>query len=221
MISVVNRLLPINHTKGRTRDIDLIVVHVTEGSAASVRSWFAASIASVSAHYMVLVDGTIEQFVREEDTAWHAGRVDRATASLVTSRPGVNPNVYSIGIEHEGTGKLPLTRAQQAASAALIRDICQRRRIPIDRTHIVGHHEIFAPKTCPGAISVDALVGAVLASGATRPSPPPVVWSEFLNDWLIVTRVVSDTEWYFVRLGDAARLNETKSQNSLATMQRV
>lgn len=161
-MEIRKRLLAINRTIGRGgRAIDMVVVHVTEGSAASVRSWFKAKAAQVSAHYLVTVDGTIEQFVEEADTAWHAGRVDHPTAALVLARPHVNPNSYSIGIEHEGTGKEPLTPAQQAASLALLRDICTRHGIPIDRTHVVGHHEVYSLKTCPGAIDVDALVAAL------------------------------------------------------------
>ena len=83
--------------------------------------------------------------------------------SLVIDRLPANPNGYSIGIEHEGDGTHELTDLQRAASIALIRDIAARHGIPIDRTHVVGHHEIFAPKTCPGAIDVDALVAEAAA----------------------------------------------------------
>lgn len=201
--NLTKRILPINHTPGRPRPVDMIVVHVTEGSASSVRSWFAAVQAQVSAHYMVCVDGTIDQFVAEDDQAWHAGRVDHPTAPLVLERPHVNPNAYSIGIEHEGTGTDPLTAPQRAASVELIRDICRRRNIPIDRRHIVGHHEVYALKTCPGAIDVNALV-LLAASAGLIPTPerPTIVWSGYLHDYVIVTRVVSDREWYFIPLRD-------------------
>jgi N-acetyl-anhydromuramyl-L-alanine amidase AmpD len=157
---IVKDILTLNYAKGRkgVRPVDLLVIHVTEGNAASVRSWFHAQVASVSAHYMVRADGVIEQFVDEANTAWHAGRVDHPTADLVKARPGENPNAYSIGIEHEGTGKAPLTALQREASISLIRDICIRRCIPIDRKHIVGHREIFSLKSCPGKIDVDELV---------------------------------------------------------------
>jgi hypothetical protein len=37
-------------------------------------------------------------------------------------------------------------------SANLIREICQRWQIPIDRNHIVGHFEIFSKKpNCPAS----------------------------------------------------------------------
>lgn len=200
-LAITNRMLSINHTPARGgMAIDMVTIHVTEGSAASVRSWFAAPAAQVSAHYMVCVDGAIDQFVREEDQAWHNGRVDHPTAPLVVARPNVNPNRFSVGIEHEGTGTAPLTAPQRAASVALIRDICTRRRIPFDRTHIVGHREVFSRKTCPGAIDVDALVRE--ATPGAKPAPR-LVWSPYMRDFLIVTEVRSDTEWSYVRLSEA------------------
>lgn len=220
--NLTKRILPINHTAGRPRPVDQLVIHVTEGNASSVRSWFAAKQAQVSAHYMVCVDGSIDQFVAEEDQAWHAGRVDHPTAPLVLERPHVNPNEYSIGIEHEGDGTKPLTAPQRIASVELIRDICRRRSIPIDRRHIVGHHEIYSLKTCPGAIDVNALV--LLAAGAgTLPTPerPQVVWSAYLHDYVIVTRVVADREWYFIPLSQAKTLTPIQSVASLAFMPRT
>lgn len=152
-------LLKLNHSRGRKGHLaDMITIHVTEGNAQSVRSWFNAPQAQVSSHYMVCVDGSVEQFVDEEDTAWVNGRIDHPTSALVLSRPGINPNLYTIGIEHEGTGKQPLTPMQRDASVSLIRDIAIRRCIPLTRRHVVGHREIFSLKTCPGVIDVDELV---------------------------------------------------------------
>lgn len=202
-VAVVSKRLKFNFAPGREgpHAVDMIVVHVTEGDAGATVSWFQDPSSRVSAHYFVLTTGQVIQFVDENDTAWHAGRVQAPTAPLVLARPGVNPNAYSIGIEHEGDGKHELTDAQRIASTALIADICKRRHIPIDRTHIVGHHEIFSGKTCPGAISVTRLVAGA-REVADRPAPragdyPRVVWSPYLNDWLHVTQYVSDAEWYY------------------------
>lgn len=160
MARIVTHRLAANYAGGRRSayGIDLVVVHVTEGSADAVVSWFNNPAAQVSAHYMVRQDGVVVQFVDEADTAWHAGRVYQPTAPLVLERVPANPNGYSVGVEHEGDGTHELTEAQRAASVALIRGICVRHGIPMTRTHIVGHREIFAKKTCPGAIDVDRLV---------------------------------------------------------------
>lgn len=158
--------LATNYQSGRRSawPLDLIVVHVTEGSADSVIDWFSNPAADVSAHYMVRKDGVVVQFVEESDTAWHAGRIHGCTASLVLERMPSNPNGYSIGIEHEGDGQHEMTPEQHAASVELIREITKRHGIPINRTHIVGHREIYDLKTCPGAIDVDALVRAAQES---------------------------------------------------------
>ncbi|MDD1678749.1 MAG: N-acetylmuramoyl-L-alanine amidase [Methanomicrobiales archaeon] len=162
-MAVIEHPLATNYHSGRHSPyrVDLIVIHVTEGDAASVVAWFSDPAADVSAHYMVRKDGAVVQFVDEGDTAWHAGRVHGCTASLVLERMPANPNGYSIGIEHEGDGTHELTTEQRAASVALIRDIANRHGIPLDRTHIVGHREIYDFKTCPGAIDVDVLVAEV------------------------------------------------------------
>jgi N-acetylmuramoyl-L-alanine amidase len=45
------------------------------------------------------------------------------------------------------------------ASAVLIRDLCTRWSIPIDRDHVIAHHEIYAMKPCPGpSADLDRLV---------------------------------------------------------------
>lgn len=202
---VTPSLLKMNFHEGRnSATIDAIVIHVTEGDTTSVLSWFNNPNAKVSAHYLVTKAGEVIQFVKEADTAWHAGRVDHPTSELVKDRAGQNPNDWTIGIEHEGDGLHDLTDAQRAASVALIRDICQRRHIPIDRRHIFGHHEVYGLKKCPGAIDVDRLVAE--ADRATdRPAPPRVVWSPHMRDWLIVTRVLSDTHWFYVRMSNLSK----------------
>lgn len=201
-----SRLIAVNHRKGREphMDIDVIVIHVTEGSAGAVRSWFSNPASEASAHYMVLRNGDIDQFVADDDTAWHAGRVHRPTAAIVKERDGINPNAYSIGIEHEGSGKEELTPEQRASSIWLIRQlVIAHPKIVIDRRHIIGHREVYALKTCPGAIDVDRLVAEAARAHAEPtllPGPPRVVWSDYLNDYLIVTRFTSDTDWQFVPL---------------------
>lgn len=210
-----------NFTKGRhgPYPIDMIVIHVEEGSEDATRSWFNAEQSDVSSNYGIDKQGNIEQFVLEEDTAWAQGRVDKPTAKLVLARPDANPNSYCISIEHEGSGKEPLTPAQKASTVWLIQDIAKRRNIPIDRDHVVGHHEIFSKKTCPGAIDVDELVAlakGVKSETMTIAAPPRIVYSEFFRDYLVVTRYVSDDEWYFIPLKNLSQ--GTRAQTKLSAM---
>ena len=53
--------------------IDKIVVHVSGGSADSAAATFQNPDREASYHYLVDLDGTPFQFVREEAVAYHAG----------------------------------------------------------------------------------------------------------------------------------------------------
>lgn len=125
-----------------------VVIHIMDGTLAGTDSWFANPASQVSAHYGIGRTGEVHQYVKEEDTAWHAGRVDAPVWGLI--KPNINPNLYTIGIEHEGKPDDVWTDAMKQASAVLIREICQRWQIPIDRAHVVGHFEIYSKKpNCP------------------------------------------------------------------------
>ncbi|WP_327636287.1 amidase [Kribbella sp. NBC_00482] len=118
-----------NYRVGRTAAISTIVIHVTQGSYAGTISWFKNPSAQVSAHYVVRSsDGEVTQMVAEKDTAWHVR----------------TENPYTIGIEHEGFVDQPswFTDAMYRSSAALTRNIADRRGIPKDRAHIKGHSEM-------------------------------------------------------------------------------
>jgi N-acetylmuramoyl-L-alanine amidase len=211
MPEIINSLLHSkNFSVGRkgSYPIDTIVVHVMEGSEESANSWFEDEASDVSSNYGIAKDGRIEMYVKEEDTAWAQGRVNKPTAKAVLARPDANPNWYCISIEHEGSGNEPLTPEQKASSVWLIQDISRRRSIPIDRDHVIGHHEIFNPKTCPGKIDVTELVQLAkgIQPGTTViANPPRIVYSPSLRDYLVVTRYVSDDEWYFYPMKELIR----------------
>jgi len=157
-----------NRRKGRDGfRPEAVVIHIMEGSLASADSWFQAPESQVSAHYGIGKDGTIHQYVGETDTAFHAGRVWKPEWSSI--KTGVNPNLYTIGIEHEGKGESLWPEAMYRASATLIADVCTRWSIPIDRDHIVGHREIYGRKTCPNHVVDFNRLIALARTVATRP----------------------------------------------------
>ena len=142
---------------------DVIVVHIMEGSMSGTDAWFKNPASDVSAHYGVSKTGNVVQWVDDEDTAQHAGIVDKPSAAIVKERPGKNPNSYTLGIECEGkateTPPLPLL----TALAELVRVLAERHEIPLTRRHVIGHREIRAGKTCPCKIDVDTVVKMALA----------------------------------------------------------
>jgi N-acetylmuramoyl-L-alanine amidase len=128
---------------------EAVVVHIMEGTLAGTDSWFNSPQSKVSTHYGIGRNGEIHQYVGESDTAFHVGR--RSNPTWRSIKPA-NPNLYTIGIEHEGRANSDWPEAMYRASAALIRDICTRWSIPIDREHIIGHREIYDRKSCPGHV---------------------------------------------------------------------
>jgi N-acetylmuramoyl-L-alanine amidase/GH25 family lysozyme M1 (1,4-beta-N-acetylmuramidase) len=115
----------------RERAPEKVVIHVLDddgGYAADIARWQAGGSCKPP-HYVIRNDGEITQLVAEKYMAQHAG-------------PGGNPTM--IGIEHDGWDKEPsyFTEAMYVSSAALVRDICARNGIDVDRRHIIGHDEV-------------------------------------------------------------------------------
>jgi hypothetical protein len=123
-----------NANRGAAR-IDMIVIHVAEGSYSAAINWFQHPRANASAHYVVDRKGHEAQCVKNEDIAWHAG--------------WWKTNKRSIGIEHAGSIGNPrsFTRKMYRSSARLSAYLCRRFNIPVDRRYIIGHNEV---PGCPG-----------------------------------------------------------------------
>ena len=114
----------------------VIVLHYTDGtSAKATRAYFdnvkietarkelaRAGAVNVSAHFLVDRDGTVYRLQPETRYARHC----------------IGLNHVAIGIENVGGETHPLTDAQVAADAALVRDLAAR--FPI--THLLGHYEV-------------------------------------------------------------------------------
>ena len=93
----------------------------------------------VSAHFLIERCGRLVQFVSTDRRAWHAGR------SSWDGRE--NCNDFSIGIELEGSDRLPFADAQYSTLWKLLDAL--RERYPIDA--IAGHcHVAPGRKTDPG-----------------------------------------------------------------------
>lgn len=140
-ISIVQRPAhPSNFRVGRALGAPrVIVIHTMQGSAEGTASWFAQQHpagAATSAHYGISKTGAIAQYVRDEDTAFHAGN------SIV--------NATSIGIELEGDCDKPGWRTQPMMDALeeLCHALCDRYGIAATRENIMGHCDV--PNAKPG-----------------------------------------------------------------------
>jgi hypothetical protein len=144
-----------NFTVGRDNtSVKKIVIHWIVGTLESCDKTFSDGRRLASAHYGI--GGTqVHQYVKEADTAWHAGNWDI--------------NQESIGIEHEGgwllpdgVNRSPVSEDSIRTSIELVTDICKRYSIPADREHIKKHNEVSTKATaCPGSLPIDRIVEEV------------------------------------------------------------
>ena len=113
--------------------IRIVVVHVAEGSYAGTIGWFRNPRARVSAHYVISRTAEVTQMLGHTRAGWHAGN------GYVNRR--------SIGIEHEGFTWVPwtFTDAEYRASARVVASVMRRYVLPIDRSRVIGHHEVPDP----------------------------------------------------------------------------
>lgn len=137
---LVKQSLSPNHYKGRKgKEIIAIVNHITAGLMPGCLSWLCNPQAKASSHYLVTRKGEVYQLVKDEDTAWHAGFVNKPNWALYD---GANPNYYTIGIEHEALVGDSLTVEQYLATLRLHQMLIEKYNIPIDNNHIIGHYRI-------------------------------------------------------------------------------
>lgn len=150
---------------------EAIVIHIIVGSLHSAGLHFNDPASVVSAHYGVGKDGRVHQFVEEKDTAFHAGIVVNPSWALL--KPRVNPNYYTVGIEHEGYPDEPWGEAQYEASAALVAEVAVRWDIPLIADHVIRHHQIRATKSCPGTqVDIEQLLRRARGRGGGAGLPP-------------------------------------------------
>ncbi len=170
-----------NFRRGRPFGLrpEAIVVHIMDGSFSAGESVFRDPTTHKSAHYGIARNGEIHQYVDEGSTAFHAGIVVNPSWTLL--KPRVNPNFYTIGIEHEGRPDDVWPDAQLEASAMLVGQIAARWQIPLDDSHVIGHHQIRASKSCPGNwLQIKELLGRLptpLVASAVAPAAAQAVVS--------------------------------------------
>ena len=149
---------------------EAIVIHIMDGTFAAGESVFRDPTTQKSAHYGISKTGDVHQYVDENDTAFHAGIVVNPNWPLL--KPRVNPNFYTIGIEHEGRPDDAWPEEQLSASAALIGQIASRWKIALDDLHVIRHHQIRASKKCPGGwLEIPAVLKRVPASAPSTAAP--------------------------------------------------
>ena len=184
---------------------DIIVCHITEGSFEGAVSWLTNPASQVSSHFVVAQDGRVAQLVKIEDTAWANGtssnpsdsRSNQNSRLAAVRERGVNANLYTISIEHEGRlseTQGALSPKQLTATTALIAHIRTEvkriygKEIPISREHIVAHADI-TPKWKPNCPGEKFPFNEIINYLKNPPSP----WAQEAWEWAIQNNITDGT----------------------------
>lgn len=150
-MTITKRKIPTSNYDTSRKPIDRVVIHwFGIGTLAGADARFSKQDEQASAHYGIS-DTTVYQWVDEAHTAYHAGNYTM--------------NQRSIGIEHDATTTKDASDKTYQTSGELVREICRRHNIPLDRKHIIGHREVSATQ-CPGTIDIDKII--LIAKGEDK-----------------------------------------------------
>ncbi len=169
-----------------------VVMHIAQGGYDAAVTWLsdAQMNPNSSAHFVIAKDGRIAQLVSVNDSAWANGLgwqnnqwvnpsghpVNPSWQDIV---PGVNPNWYTISVEHEGLYTDQWTPEMYATNNRLLQWLALQFG-PIDASslfpfvahrNLIGHYEIdpVDRANCPGPnvnyvkIAADSSAGALMS----------------------------------------------------------
>ena len=154
-----------NYTKGRGgQRVKAVVMHIAAGPLSAVFPTFNHAERQVSAHFCIGKDGTLEQYVSVNDTAYANGLVwknDRwynPSGSQVIPTwqdivPQVNPNAYTVSVEHEGYPEEKWTQPMYDMNNRLLWWLTEQFNLTyVPHRTLIGHCEIdpVGKPSCPG-----------------------------------------------------------------------
>ena len=164
-----------NFLKGRQgHKPEAVVLHGIASLDAADRL-FADPSSAQSCHYALTEQGALHQYVDDTDTAFHAGFA--INPSWQELHPGVNPNLYTLGVTAIDT---LWPDAQYKALAELLRELADHWHIPLDARHVVLHAEIRASSRCLGA-EFDREKLLKLLSSPKTPTPTRAPPAQFVQ----------------------------------------
>jgi N-acetyl-anhydromuramyl-L-alanine amidase AmpD len=119
-----------------------LVLHITDSSFYSTKSWFEYPYSYASSNYVVDENGGWWECVPEQHAAWANGKkVNPTWTGLIN---GVNPNLYTISVEVVNKGQMPSWK-QWISWAKGCKEIMDR----YPDIEVINHSEIHTGKTCP------------------------------------------------------------------------
>ncbi len=152
-----------------------IGVHIGGGFFQSNYNHIMNPGAQASYNAYVKLDGSVVQFVAEENPAWSHGKIDKPSWPLLKS--GVNPNLYTLSISREGSNQNTWQPEQMVSTIKVLKYWSEKYGIPLKRPYIFGHFEIDSVGRwyCPGKPFFDALIAEIEKVEVKPEQPEPEI----------------------------------------------
>jgi len=172
-----------NFETGRNgQTVQAVVLHIGEGPLTAFFPTFNNPARKASAHFTVGKKGEIEQYVSINDTAyanglrwdnglWRNPRGVQVTPAWQGLINGVNPNYYTISIEHEGFFQEAWTEPMYLANLKLLQWIRDQTNLAYLRGEtLIGHNDFdnIDRPNCPGPNTPWERMLADLSGGDAR-----------------------------------------------------
>lgn len=147
-----------NHSSRKGAVVDKVVIHITDGSPSlsGCVERFCKAETKASPHFVIGRGGEVVQLVALDRAAWHARGWNSESVGIehIARTPGELKGWAKLSREtrrklvecaeaadaETDPGLMP-TEAQLAASVTLVRWLCEKLGLPMDRRHVVGHYE--------------------------------------------------------------------------------
>lgn len=163
--ALTNRTIstPNKSSRGGARPAYIVLHHMAStGFEGVLRMWTVPTRVG-SANYAISNEGQIVGVVPEEQRSWSVSNAAFDSKSI------------TFEIENESAQGWTVSAAAHEATARVVADLSQRYGIPLDRSHVIGHREVYTrfrvgyATACPGALDLDGIVGRAraLVAGAT------------------------------------------------------
>ena len=206
-----------NKTYKTPQKWDIIVNHIMEGYAPQTIDYIDRPNVNVSAHFIIGRKGEIWRQVDLKHGAWH--NIKRNPSNKIVASRKAPPNLYTVGIEHEGMHKDTngkLTEKQYEATLFAHKYVIERYELTfkepfkIDREHIIGHYEVDTvnrDKSDPGKeFPFDRLISDLQKwdkerkeekvekpKPTVKPEPKPEL--DVAQKWAVDNGIMQDMKW--------------------------
>ena len=174
---------PNNYDVGRSgQTVTAVVMHIAAGSMAGIFPTFNDPNRLASAHFAIGKDGKIEQYVSIDDTAyavgmrykdgnWYNPRGVLTNPTWTGLQPPINPNLYTISVEHEGQPEDQWTQPMYDSNNRLLQWIAMQINITyVPHQTLIGHYEI-DPVDRPNCPGPNVLWDRIAADANVAPTP--------------------------------------------------